>query len=416
MVKDKLKSNPVIIASFFCAVLVYSGLFSIPEKDAFNSVCPENSIRTLEGTVCSSPSKCSSGKYYQCFFEADFAEGEKISGSVTGKVRLFIPSEIVESLFPGKLYSESRQKEFIENGSLVTVTGSFRQGMFFSETVRNKGFGPGLLNRIKYVRALARLQFKRMMYSWGPSGGLLLALLSGSREYTEPDLSDGFRDAGLSHILALSGMHLSMFSGIAVFLGTRIGRKRLTQALQLVSVIIFVWFAGLSPSLLRAFICNSVLLFQGVINVKKSDMLEVLCFSFVCQAMLSPNDLTNSGFLLSYGALLGILILGGFFRKLYGYLIPQKIAQNLSVSTGAQCFTAPVSLSLFGKLVPGGIISSLFVSPLVTLFIYSGLLMILICMAFPVLVPLGDFFMGIQYTLIRNMVSVFARIPAIQIN
>ena len=121
MVIEKLKSNPVIIASFFCAVLIYSGLLNIPEKDAFNSVCPEDSIGSLEGTVCSSPSKCNSGKYYQCVIKADFAEGDRISGICKGKVRLFIPSEIVESLYPGKLFSESRQNHFIENGSRVSV-------------------------------------------------------------------------------------------------------------------------------------------------------------------------------------------------------------------------------------------------------------------------------------------------------
>ena len=49
------------------------------------------------------------------------------------------------------------------------------------------------------------------MYMWGSAGGLLLALLSASKEYTSSAFSDAFRLAGLSHILALSGMHVSIF-------------------------------------------------------------------------------------------------------------------------------------------------------------------------------------------------------------
>ena len=141
------------------------------------------------------------------------------------------------------------------------------------------------------------------MYAWGPAGGFLLALLSGSREYTEVSVAENFKKAGLSHILALSGMHLSMFSGLAVFLGTKLRRKRITLVFQLVSVSAFVWFAGFSPSLLRAFICLFIVLFQGILSLEKSDMLTVLCFSFFTQCMISPNDLLNTGFILSYGAL-----------------------------------------------------------------------------------------------------------------
>ena len=71
-------------------------------------------------------------------------------------------------------------------------------------------------------RALCRLYFKRMMFAWGSAGGLLLALLCGARDFTESETADAFRMAGLSHILALSGMHLSLFYGLAAFAGKKL--------------------------------------------------------------------------------------------------------------------------------------------------------------------------------------------------
>ena len=135
------------------------------------------------------------------------------------------------------------------------------------------------------------------MYSWGAAGGLLLALLCGAKEYTSTDISLAFRNAGLSHILALSGMHLSMFSGIALFFGKKIGRKKLSFIIRIIALILFVWFAGLSPSLLRAFICSLLMIIAALANVKKPDMLMILAFSFLCQTIIAPEHLFNTGFI-----------------------------------------------------------------------------------------------------------------------
>ena len=84
------------------------------------------------------------------------------------------------------------------------------------------------MGKIQKSRAFCRLEFKRMMFSWGKAGGFLLALLSGSKEYLDIDLVENFKKSGLSHILALSGMHLSLLSGIAAFIGKKIGIKKIS--------------------------------------------------------------------------------------------------------------------------------------------------------------------------------------------
>ena len=73
----------------------------------------------------------------------------------------------------------------------------------------------------------------------------------------------------------------------------------------------------------------------------------------------------------------------------------------------------PISAKVFGKITPIGIVSSVFVSPLVTIFIYTGLALVIICLIFPSLVKVSGIFMQIQYTLISNMVGFFAKFPAI---
>ena len=74
--------------------------------------------------------------------------------------------------------------------------------------------------------------------------------------------------------------------------------------------------------------------------------------------------------------------------------------------------TLPVSAKMFGMITPVGIISSVFVSPFVTLFIYSGLFFIVFGLLFPPVCCIGEFFMRIQYNLISSMVGFFAKVPA----
>ena len=138
-------------------------------------------------------------------------------------------------------------------------------------------------------------------------------------------------------------------------------------------------------------------------------MLSILCFSFLLQCAISPSDITNTGFMLSYGALSGILLTSRFFNRFYSKLTPKAIASSLSAATGAQTITAPISLKVFGTFSPIGIISATVVSPFVTVFIYSGLFLIILSLLFPVLAKPSGIFINLQYTVINSIVKFFAR-------
>ena len=416
MVK-RYSNSSVFIAAIICIILFYSGLVKAADKNKFSSMFPTAQIEMLKGSLISSPVKTSDGNYYSARMKicSVRAKNGALSDAL-GNVQVFIPAAAVEAFFPGKLYSKAVAETFSyaclwEAGGIYTVNGSFNktQDKFYIESCINSYFPQTVTGRLDYIRALCRLQFKRLMFSWGIAGGLLLALLCGAKEYTSSEISLCFKNAGLSHILALSGMHLSMFSGIAVFFGNRIGRKKLTFIIRIIALVLFVWFAGFSPSLLRAFLCNLLLIIAALANVKKPDMLLILAFSFLCHTVISPQDLFNSGFILSYSALAGILLTNSFFNRLYSRFMPKYFAASLGSSTGAQIFTAPVSLKLFGSFAPIGIIATAFVSPVVTLFIYSGLLLIVLSLLFPLLAGPSGFFINLQYTVINYLVSFFSK-------
>ena len=414
--------NPIVLAAAICAAFVYSGKVVVQSRSPFRTLFPENEICRLTGTVASNPTKTNAfdGAYRMDFRAEENATRQGASGAADGIVSVYVPAGIVESLFPGRLYTDASVHGgmLIDTGVRLTlsVTPARNAHEFLAGSVHAHGWGEGRLARLRHFRALCRLQFRRLMFAWGRAGGLLLALLSGSREYTEDIVSDSFRNAGLSHILALSGMHLSLFSGLALFLGKKAASRTIADGLQLGAILFFVWFAGVSPSLFRAMLC-ALLLFSGsLLRMNRPAGITVLSASFLVHLVIFPGHLQTAAFMLSYGALAGILLVSAQVKRLFSRRFFPKLTASLSDSAAAQLFTAPVVLRLFGKLMPVGILASVVVSPLVVYFLYAGLLGIVLCLALPFLSPSFGAILNLFYELIKAVAVWFARFPSVSFN
>lgn len=431
MVKKKLKLilslftlNPVFSAAFVCAILFYGNFIKLKDKNSFKSLLPLNHIFKIEGKLVSNPVKSSSGKntYSADLLVNNVKSKNGAESSSKGNVKLLLTAEMAEKYYPGKIYTAIKQKEsepfIFETGNNFVFTGKMLEGelLFFKvESAIALGFSNDFLGKIQKFRALCRLQFKRLMYGWGNAGGLLLALLSGSREYTEHLTVEGFKNAGLSHILALSGMHLSLFGGIAFLFGSAVTRRSIADFLQLSAVIFFVWFAGLSPSLFRAMVSSFIVFLNSFLRMKRFKGLTVLSATFLIHLVIFPEHLKSPAFMLSYGALAGIMSIGQVIKFFLGKRLFPKISSAISDSAGAQVFTAPITLSLFGKLMPIGILSSVIVSPIVIFFLYTGLVATMLCLFMPFLSSGFNVIMNFIYSILKETVLFFSGFPQISI-
>jgi competence protein ComEC len=315
----------------------------------------------------------------------------------------------------------------IEAGSILTLRGSLlppftqdtghlarlqgQESVFLADTLEDLSYAPGPRGTIAHFRALCRLEFRRVLYAWGPAGGLFLALVSGAAEYTEPEVSLLFKLAGLAHVLALSGMHLSIFSGMSRRVSQGAG-KRYAERFSLVTVILFVWFAGFSPSLRRALIFFLIIILSKR-SGKAAGMLEALAATFIIHTLMAPAEALTISFLLSYAGLLGITLLAPLVNRALVRIPYFFCSESFAASIGAFMSTSPISALFFGYLTPGSIIASTVVSPLITLFVVSGIVCVIASfVAPPLLFPLGKG-MNLLYRLIVTLVRGFAEIPRI---
>ena len=417
----------------FCAVIlaiaVYSKLLPLPCANSIKSLAKAEDIVFLTGKICSNPVKLSD-KYYSAMLKLESCKNNSgCYAGCSGKFKILIPTEFVEAFYPQKLYSVLKKNhkisEPIENGVFISAQVKYilpktskdknTDSYFIISDITECGFKNNFLSILQKWRAYCRLEFKRLMSAWGKAGGLFLALLSGSKEYLEKRTGNMFRLCGLSHILALSGMHLSLVSSIAQKFGSHTEKKKLAQIFQLATVCLFVWFAGLSPSLLRALISCIILAACNIFCIKPKNGIYVLSLTFLIHSFLVPQDLFSAAFMLSYGALAGILLCSEFIKRKMSFVIPDFINSNLSASVGANAFTAPVCVKLFGFFSPAGIVCTLFVSPFITLFLYCGLIFMCVSFFIPGFVFIAAFLMNILYRVIRLIAGVGSLIPVVKI-
>ena len=415
--------NPIILTSIFCAIYIYSNQESIQSKRVFSSGLNRSTIEVLQGTIVSNPVK-QKNQYKVTFAPSTVWNKKGYSSSCKGTLTAFIPANFVEQWYPGKLFTDSKTAEKlksdmkapVENGCTATLYGTFsKKNDFFAVAVKTAPFKNSLPGKIHSLRAKCRLHFKRLMFAWGEAGGLLLALISGSREYTNDELAESFKNAGLSHIMALSGMHLSLFSGIAGFLGKKTKNRKLSMLLRFSFITLFVWFAGFSPSLFRAFLCSMLTLAASFSTAEQPKPLRILACAYLIHICLRPLDSFSPAFILSYGALSGIFVAGEFIQPVLSRNLPSEISCNLASSIGAQFFTSPYTISVFKVFVPSCTFATLIISPFVTVFMYLGIACIFTALLIPFLTQPFSAIIGAVYGIIKILVVFFSKLPAVHL-
>jgi competence protein ComEC len=241
-------------------------------------------------------------------------------------------------------------------------------------------------------------------------GGLASALLLGVRDDLDVELSEGFRNSGCTHILALSGMHLAILSGALAFLIRRPLGIRWASLVGAVFVLLYVFVAGSQPSLLRAAIMYLIGTF-AVWGLLKARPLSLLCMAFIIQLLFQSETGISLSFILSYLALLGILTLGEAMRDLFRGRLPEILGAGLSASIGAFVLTAPVVAFYFATVRPIGILAGIVAAPVSSVFMVLSLAALAASfLPFP-LWNVFDSILAWIYRFLESFVTLAGRVP-----
>lgn len=142
----------------------------------------------------------------------------------------------------------------------------------------------------------------------GEAGNLSSALLLGNKDALSPSVKRDFNRAGASHILALSGMHMTVIMGLFMFILKKITNKTWLLAILLsVIAVFYLLITGVSVSATRA-VLMLIIVYLSWICFGTSDSLTSLSIAGAAIILFSPGALFDGGFWMSFSATFGILV------------------------------------------------------------------------------------------------------------
>ena len=193
------------------------------------------------------------------------------------------------------------------------------------------------------------------------------AILLGDNTRIKKDLKDKIRYIGLSHIFAMSGLHIGLVIVIFYFIFKKtVKNKRLIEILLLISITLYYFSVKESPSFTRAYIMAVVYLL-GKLFYEKIDLRKTLFVSAIISILINPIAIFSVSFQLSYGAMIAITYIFPYVRKINYKKF--KILDYILFTSTIQIFLIPITVYYFSTVQVLSLISNLIFLPLASFYI-----------------------------------------------
>ena len=192
----------------------------------------------------------------------------------------------------------------------------------------------------------------------------IYAFVLGSTSYIDNDVLSTYRENGISHLFALSGLHVSIFSAFLIFILKKLKVPELTRyILVFIFLLLFSFITNFSPSILRA---TLLFFFLGINKVFYLNIrtINILYLVYILLTLINPFIIYNVSFILSFTAAF-YLILSNDLTKSNNYFIGL-----LKISLISTLGTLPISIYYFGSINLIGFILNLIFVPYVSFIVF----------------------------------------------
>ncbi len=291
----------------------------------------------------------------------------------------------IETGYKGRLMVLPGGKINVVPGQNVVVTG--RVKAIGDNDYRNYYRGAGaagiLQSYPQYVKVLPGCGNRIRCYSYRAAGWIkegieraftpekseiARGLLLGGREVS-PDTRGRFSSAGVSHLLAVSGLHVGIIAGVLVWLTRRAGFPPGLRFLAIcLLLVLFCFMVGLTPSVIRASVMASIVLLGVFVN-RQQDALTSLVFTAFLLVVGRPFIIYSISFQLSFLACLGLILFYPVFRVWFQFA-GSYTARGLSLTLSSQILLLPLLINYFGYITPVSLLTNLLVIPLAAVLLW----------------------------------------------
>ena len=245
---------------------------------------------------------------------------------------------------------------------------------------------------------------------------MLKGLLLGETEDIQEEVKENFQTANISHVLAISGMHIGyLIIGVQQLLKNRIGKKR-TKIITIVILIFYAFMTGFSPSIVRAVVMG-IITIGGEIVYRKGDVWNSIAISLLGILWYNPFLILNVGLQLSYLGTIGIILFQPTIKKIFTtkkakkkWIVVEKVKEMVAVSLSAQIMILPFLCYHFNIIGIYFLITNLLVSFIIGPIIITGFFCIIVSFVFISIAKVFAIPLNLGLELL-NLISRFGELP-----
>lgn len=255
---------------------------------------------------------------------------------------------------------------------------------------------------LKEIRKRITDRIRAQFYSSQDVGGIMTALVTGGRGEISNTTRQAFTDAGLAHLLAISGLHLSLVAGfifllirrglaLSIYLAESWDLKKVAALLTILPLFFYLVISGVGIPALRAFLMIVTAMVAILLDRNPLSM-PLVCFAASVILLIYPESILSASFQLSFAAviaLIGIyengwrLFQGWVQKKGIGRKIILYIAGVMITTLIASYATMPLTIAIFQRFSLQGILGNLVAVPM------TGFVIMPLIVVFLLLMPMG---------------------------
>lgn len=204
---------------------------------------------------------------------------------------------------------------------------------------------------------------------------LMISVLLGKSSYLDEDNLLLYRDLGLAHIMAVSGLHIGIISGFLIFLFSRLGiKRRLNITLSLAIIWTYGFLIGYPPSIMRASIMLTLLFYSTIIH-EPYDSINTLSIACFILLLINPYFLFNIGFQLSFVAAFSIVFFTPYIKEMF-YPYKGKVTNTIAGLLAVNLGLLPIQAYYFNRIGLFSILANLILLPLFSIALILGFIML----------------------------------------
>ena len=223
---------------------------------------------------------------------------------------------------------------------------------------------------------------------------IIQGIILGDTRNIDEETKDAFSDSNISHVLAVSGMHISYIILLATS-STKIIGKRKSKIFASMLLVVYMFITGFSISVVRACIMG-ILSCMAFVLYRKSDTLNNISIAMLIILINNPYNIESISFLLTFGGTLGIVYFKSTVEKAiksikirnrkwkYLFIKIQQKSENiisiLAVSISAQIVIAPIMAMYFNKISIGFLLTNFLLSYIIGIVVIGGFIQSIVAM------------------------------------